>query len=373
MPRPRPERGLELAQGDRRRPAGREPVARDRGRLGAERLGRRIARRRSARARALGIGAVAPTASIEAVGHRVVHGGDAVHRADADRRRRSSRPSTALARPRAAPQRARPRRRSARRARRCPDVPHVAVFDTAFHATLPPEAFRYPVPERWFERVGHPALRLPRAVGRAGRSAGPRSCSAARRRSLALVVAHLGSGCSVTAVHGGRSVDTSMGHDAARGPDDGHPLRLDRPRHRHPAAPRRADRPLTSRRTSTTVRAARRSAGTADVADTAGREAAGDERRRWRSRCSSGARPPGSRPRPRPCRRRRHRLHRRHRRARRRGAERSASGSPVGPHRDRERGDDRIDRPAMAPRRSASRPARTWSSPTRSWRPLPTG
>ncbi len=91
-----------------------------------------------------------------------------------------------------------------------PDQPHVAAFDTAFHATLPDEAVRYPVPERWFaewgiRRFGFHGLSVEWSVRRA---------SELLERpvdGLRLVVAHLGSGCSVTAVDGGHSVDTSMG------------------------------------------------------------------------------------------------------------------------------------------------------------------
>jgi acetate kinase len=91
-----------------------------------------------------------------------------------------------------------------------PAVPHVAAFDTAFHATLPEAARRYPVPDEWVDRAGI------RRYGFHGLSV---SWSATRagellERSpadLCLVVAHLGGGCSVTAVDGGRSVDTSMG------------------------------------------------------------------------------------------------------------------------------------------------------------------
>lgn len=91
-----------------------------------------------------------------------------------------------------------------------PAIPQVAVFDTAFHATLDPAAYRYPVPEPWYaewgvRRYGFHGLSVAWAVERAAalleRPAG----------DLRLVVAHLGSGCSVTAVDGGRSVDTSMG------------------------------------------------------------------------------------------------------------------------------------------------------------------
>lgn len=91
-----------------------------------------------------------------------------------------------------------------------PGIPHVAAFDTAFHAGLPPAGYRYPVPEAWFRdwgirRFGFHGLSAAWSVARAaellGRPAG----------GLRLVIAHLGSGCSVTAVDGGRTVDTSMG------------------------------------------------------------------------------------------------------------------------------------------------------------------
>jgi acetate kinase len=91
-----------------------------------------------------------------------------------------------------------------------PNLPHVAVFDTAFHATLPEEAYRYPVPERWFgewgvRRYGFHGISVAWSVERA---------AALIARPIAethTIVAHLGSGCSVTAVAGGRSVATSMG------------------------------------------------------------------------------------------------------------------------------------------------------------------
>ena len=91
-----------------------------------------------------------------------------------------------------------------------PDVPQVAAFDTAFHATLSEEQFLYPVPWRWhreygIRRFGFHGLSVEWATGRAADLLGRPV------NSLALVVAHLGSGCSVTAVLSGRSVATSMG------------------------------------------------------------------------------------------------------------------------------------------------------------------
>lgn len=95
-----------------------------------------------------------------------------------------------------------------------PDLEHVAVFDTAFHATMPEHAYRYAVPARWYEEFGV------RRYGMHGTShrfvsarAGQILAEADGRdpQHLKLVVAHLGNGCSATAVLGGRSVDTTMG------------------------------------------------------------------------------------------------------------------------------------------------------------------
>jgi acetate kinase len=89
-----------------------------------------------------------------------------------------------------------------------PDVPHVAVFDTAFHATLPDEAAVYAVPLQWRERWGI------RRYGFHGLSV---EWAAERVPAPRLVVCHLGGGCSVTAVLEGRSVETSMGFSPLEG------------------------------------------------------------------------------------------------------------------------------------------------------------
>ncbi|REJ73966.1 MAG: acetate kinase [Planctomycetota bacterium] len=91
-----------------------------------------------------------------------------------------------------------------------PDVPHVAVFDTSFHATLPREAATYPLPRKWTEEWGI------RRYGFHGLSHAYCAARAAEMldqpaESLRLVICHLGHGCSASAVHGGRCVDTTMG------------------------------------------------------------------------------------------------------------------------------------------------------------------
>lgn len=91
-----------------------------------------------------------------------------------------------------------------------PDVPHVAVFDTAFHQTLPRQAFTYAVPKVWRERHrvrrygfhgtshAYVSRRTAELIGRR-----PEECN--------VIVLHLGNGASICAVARGRSIDTSMG------------------------------------------------------------------------------------------------------------------------------------------------------------------
>jgi acetate kinase len=91
---------------------------------------------------------------------------------------------------------------------RLPRVPHVAVFDTAFHATLPAQASAYAVPRRWRDEWGI------RRYGFHGLSV---AWAAERFPVARLVVCHLGGGCSVTAVRDGRSVETTMGFSPLEG------------------------------------------------------------------------------------------------------------------------------------------------------------
>lgn len=88
--------------------------------------------------------------------------------------------------------------------RRLPHIPEAAVFDTAFHSGLPPQASEYAVPAAWrtwgVRRYGFHGLACADAVSQLG----------PQLRELAVLL-HLGAGCSATALRGGRSVDTTMG------------------------------------------------------------------------------------------------------------------------------------------------------------------
>jgi acetate kinase len=91
-----------------------------------------------------------------------------------------------------------------------PDLPQVAVFDTAFHQTMPASAFRYAVPEEWYTRYG---VRRFGFHGTSYRFVSERAELLLDRPlgELRLVAAHLGNGCSAAAIRDGVSVDTTMG------------------------------------------------------------------------------------------------------------------------------------------------------------------
>jgi acetate kinase len=142
----------------------------------------------------------------QAVGHRVVHGGEEYvrpTRIDDEVLRDLERCS------RLAPLHNPPNLTGIRAARELfPDLPHVACFDTAFHATLPPHAYRYALPEFLYREH---AVRRYGFHGLSHRFVAERAAAFCGRDDLRLVSLHLGNGCSAAAVHAGRSVDTSMG------------------------------------------------------------------------------------------------------------------------------------------------------------------
>jgi acetate kinase len=144
----------------------------------------------------------------EAVVHRVVHGGDNFQTATLldDAVLNEIERLSVLA-----PLHNPPAVAAIRQARQLlPDVPHVAVFDTAFHSTLPEHAREYALAKDVRERLGI------RRFGFHGINHAHVASSVAahlndQQRKLRLICCHLGNGASVTAIEGGRSVDTSMG------------------------------------------------------------------------------------------------------------------------------------------------------------------
>lgn len=160
------------------------------------------------------LGVIADWPAPDAVGHRIVHGGtrftapvrvEGAVRAEIDE-------LTSLA------PLHQPKSLAALDAvtRALPDVPAVACFDTAFHATIPPAASTYAVPLVWRERY---AIRRYGFHGLSHAYAAKRSAQLVGEPvdQLRIVTCHLGAGASVCAVRDGRSVDTTMGFTPLEG------------------------------------------------------------------------------------------------------------------------------------------------------------
>jgi acetate kinase len=150
----------------------------------------------------------------DAVGHRIVHGGERFSAAvrvdrsvEAELRQLVELAPLHQARSLAALDAV---------SRALPRLPAVACFDTAFHTTLPPEATTYALPSVWRERwplrrFGFHGLSHAYVARRAGELVG------GKRGDLRLVSAHLGAGASLCAISAGRSIDTTMGFTPLEG------------------------------------------------------------------------------------------------------------------------------------------------------------
>lgn len=95
------------------------------------------------------------------------------------------------------------------------DIPQVAVFDTAFHTSIPPAAATYPIPYDWFEK----GIRRYGFHGISHRYCAEQAATLVGKplESLRMITAHLGNGCSLTAVRQGQSVNTTMGFTPLEG------------------------------------------------------------------------------------------------------------------------------------------------------------
>jgi acetate kinase len=150
----------------------------------------------------------------DAVGHRVVHGGDTFHHAvliDESVERRIEELGAV------APLH-NPHNLEGIRAARAhfPNTKQVAVFDTAFHHTLPPKAYVYGLPyeclaETKIRRYGFHGISHQYVCGRFMQLQG------GNREDYRLISCHLGNGCSVCAIERGKSIDTSMGFTPLEG------------------------------------------------------------------------------------------------------------------------------------------------------------
>lgn len=153
-------------------------------------------------------GVISSMKEIDAVGHRVVHGGESFNKSvlitdEVMAAIEACIPLAPLHNP-----------ANLTGIRACekvmPGVPMVAVFDTAFHQTMPAKAYMYALPYEYYEndkvrRYGFHGTSHKYVAGRAAAMLGKKP------EELKLISCHLGNGSSVTAVDGGKSVDTSMG------------------------------------------------------------------------------------------------------------------------------------------------------------------
>jgi len=97
-----------------------------------------------------------------------------------------------------------------------PGIPQVAVFDTAFHQSMPPHSYIYGLPYDYYKKYG---LRRYGFHGTSHRYVSARAAEILKKplKKLKMVTAHLGNGCSIAAVSNGKSVDTSMGFTPLEG------------------------------------------------------------------------------------------------------------------------------------------------------------
>lgn len=155
-----------------------------------------------------GSGVIASLDEIQAIGHRVVHGGDYFAKSVVITDEVVDRIEECVA---LAPLH-NPAALSGIKA--CLELmagtPQVAVFDTAFHQTMPPAAYRYPLPTEYYEEL---KIRRYGFHGTSHRYVAERAAAFLGKplESLKLITCHLGNGCSLTAIKNGQSVDTSMG------------------------------------------------------------------------------------------------------------------------------------------------------------------
>ncbi|MGC9003086.1 MAG: acetate/propionate family kinase [bacterium] len=158
------------------------------------------------------MGVIRKLEEIEAVGHRVVHGGERFTEPvlideEVERAIEECANLAPLHNP--------PNLTGIRAAKALlPNVPHIAVFDTAFHSTMPPRAYIYALPYEFYERY---RIRRYGFHGTSHYYVSRRAIQYLKENfsiepsQSKVITCHLGNGCSVTAVLGGESIDTSMG------------------------------------------------------------------------------------------------------------------------------------------------------------------
>ncbi len=160
------------------------------------------------------VGILKDIAEIDAVGHRVVHGGEKFSNSvKIDEEVIAAIENNVELAPLHNP----PNLMGIREAERLlPGAPQVAVFDTAFHQTMPPAAYLYGLPRELYDKY---RIRRYGFHGTSHRYVAGRALELLKRHheNTNLITCHLGNGASITAIEAGRSIDTSMGFTPLEG------------------------------------------------------------------------------------------------------------------------------------------------------------
>ena len=152
------------------------------------------------------VGVISDPSEIRAVGHRMVHGGEYFTDTcditpEVERRIQELYPLAPLHNP--------PAYEGYKVAREVfPAARQIAVFDTAFHQTMPPEAYRYALPEELYTRHG---IRKYGFHGTSHKYVSAKAAEYLGKKDSRIITVHLGNGASVAAVKDGKCIDTSMG------------------------------------------------------------------------------------------------------------------------------------------------------------------
>ena len=153
-------------------------------------------------------GSISNLEEIHAVGHRVVHGGEAFHTSVLINQHVIDKIEACIS---LAPLHNPPNLKGIYAiSELLPDTPQIAVFDTAFHQTMPKSAYMYAIPYSLYKKYG---LRRYGFHGTSHHYVSRRACEIAGvdYQTQKIITCHLGNGASITAINHGKSVDTSMG------------------------------------------------------------------------------------------------------------------------------------------------------------------
>lgn len=153
-----------------------------------------------------------PIEEIKAIGHRVVHGGEKYKNAV---KINEDVIKTIDVLSELAPLHNPPNLQGIKACQRIlPHIPQVAVFDTAFHQTIPKQAFLYGVPMKWYKKYG---VRKYGFHGTSHKYVMEQAKKVLKKRRVNLITCHLGNGASIAAIKNNKSVDTTMGFTPLQG------------------------------------------------------------------------------------------------------------------------------------------------------------